>query len=247
MLLYKATHMNETFIQLAYFESFQPPFEHIVLAGERQPATEQIQPQVKPNRLTKLSKIFGCIGAALLILYATPKIVNAFVPANTDWVMKQNDMTFDSTRTKNLSYQPAFDSSLPLGNHIQIKKTGLKTDLLEATYEEHEEALREGVWRVDNFGTPDQREKPMILAAHRYGYLAWDNQYRRENSFYNLPKLKNGDVLEVIWAQKKYTYEIYAESEGTEIIDYSADLILYTCVDLNSDIKIFRYARLLEI
>jgi len=37
------------------------------------------------------------------------------------------------------------------------------------------------------------------------------------------------------------------EEKGEEITDYSADLILYTCEDLSSPIKIIKYARLLEI
>jgi sortase (surface protein transpeptidase) len=104
-----------------------------------------------------------------------------------------------------------------------------------------------GVWRVQDYGSPYDRTNPTILVAHRFGYLKWSNQYRHENSFYNLPKLEAGDRLEIVWRQRKYIYEIYASSEGTDIADYSANLILYTCKDLTGDIKIFKYARLLEI
>ena len=48
-------------------------------------------------------------------------------------------------------------------------------------------------------------------------------------------------------SHRKYTYEIYAEGRGDEINDYSANLILYTCETLNSNIRIFKYARLLQI
>ncbi|KKS80793.1 MAG: hypothetical protein UV56_C0008G0001, partial [Candidatus Woesebacteria bacterium GW2011_GWC1_43_10b] len=65
--------------------------------------------------------------------------------------------------------------------------------------------------------------------------------------FYSLPKLKTGDTVEIIWRQRKYLYEVYKEEEGEEITDYSADLILYTCESLSSPVRIFRYARLLEI
>ena len=65
---------------------------------------------------------------------------------------------------------------------------------------------------MPDFGTPLDRTKPVILAAHRFGYLAWTNLYRRKNSFYNLPKLKEGDLVEITYKQRKYTYEIYAES-----------------------------------
>jgi sortase (surface protein transpeptidase) len=102
------------------------------------------------------------------------------------------------------------------------------------------------VWRVPDFGTAYERKLPMILAAHRFGYIAWTNQYRRQNSFFNLPELVPGDKVEVIWNQRRYVYEIYAGEEGKEITQYTADLILYTCKLLESDIRIFRYAKLIE-
>lgn len=143
-------------------------------------------------------------------------------------------------------YQPPFDPNLPQINSLKIDKIGVDTAIIEESTETHEEALRQGVWRVPDLGNPFEREKPTILAAHRFGYLAWSNQYRRQNSFYNLPKVGERDRVEIIWNQRRYVYEIYKADEGEEISDYSADLILYTCRFLESDIRIFRYARLVE-
>jgi sortase (surface protein transpeptidase) len=143
-------------------------------------------------------------------------------------------------------YQPEQDLSLPLENRLIIEKIGLDTEILEEPVERHEEAFRKGVWRVPDFGTAYNRELPMILAAHRFGYLAWTNQYRRQNSFFNLPDLVPGDRVEVIWDQRRYVYEIYDGEEGTEISQYTADLILYTCRFIESDVRIFRYARLVQ-
>lgn len=144
-------------------------------------------------------------------------------------------------------YQPAFNSKLPTETRITIPSIGVETTLQEASLENYEDALRKGVWRVPDFGTPYDRQKPTILSAHRFGYLAWSNIYRRKNSFFNLPKAKVGDTVEIIWRQRKYVYEIYGESEGADITDYTADLILYTCRQLDTDVRIFKYARLLEI
>ncbi len=99
---------------------------------------------------------------------------------------------------------------------------------------------------MPDFGTAQERTNPMILVAHRFGYLAWSVPYRLQNSFFNLPKLKPGDQIEVIWDQRKYVYEVFAGDEGKEISDYQADLILYTCKFLESDERIFRYARLVQ-
>lgn len=144
-------------------------------------------------------------------------------------------------------YQPKLDPSLPRENRIKIPKAKIDTLIYEAVSENYEEALQKGVWRVPDFGTPADRDKPLILAAHRFGYLKWSIPYRLKNSFYNLPKLKEGDTVEIIWRQRKYIYKVYKEAEGEEITDYSADLILYTCENLSSPVRIFRYAKLLEI
>jgi len=144
-------------------------------------------------------------------------------------------------------YQPRLDKTLPLENKLTIPALGIETKINEAPAEDYEEALKIGVWRADDSGTPFDRRSPTILAAHRYGYLKWSVPYRLKNSFYNLPKLKVGETVEIVWRQRRYLYEVYAEGKGEEITDYSADLILYTCESLNSPVRIFKYARLLKV
>lgn len=140
---------------------------------------------------------------------------------------------------------PVKDPNLPTGNWLVIPKIGVRTEILES--EDPEESLRKGVWRVTDFATPvDGKEYPTILAAHKFGYLKWSNQYRRQNSFYNLEKLEVGDTFEVLWDQRRFTFEVYAGEEGKEISDYQADVILYTCKYLNSPVRFFRYARRVE-
>ena len=143
-------------------------------------------------------------------------------------------------------YQPPLDASLPKDNRLIVKKLGIDTLIVEEPVEQYEAAFRRGVWRVPDFGTPFDRKLPTILAAHRFGYLAWTNQYRMKNSFFNLPKLQVGDQIEVIWNQRRYLYEIYGEEEAKEITKYTTDLILYTCKLLESDVRIFKYGRLIE-
>jgi sortase (surface protein transpeptidase) len=144
-------------------------------------------------------------------------------------------------------WQPEVDESLPEGNWVRIESIGLETQIVEKEYASYEEALQQGVWRVPDMGTAYERRLPMILVAHRFGYLAWSNAYRRQNSFFNLPKLENGDQVEVIWGQRKYTYEIYDGEEAPQVTNYTADLILYTCKFLESDVRIFRYGRLIAL
>ncbi|MBP7740706.1 sortase [Candidatus Woesebacteria bacterium] len=141
---------------------------------------------------------------------------------------------------------PEKDLALPLENSITIQKIGVKTNIIEQPAEKFEDALRIGVWRTPNFGTPLERDKPIILVAHRFGYLKWDQAYREKNSFFNLPKLEVGDRVEIIWDQRRFNYEIYQKEEGINVSHYNADLILYTCKFLESDIRIFSYARLIN-
>lgn len=139
--------------------------------------------------------------------------------------------------------QPPRDSSLPEGHYLSIPSIGVDTVVWEAREDEYEEALRRGVWRVPDFGTPGEGGKPIILAAHRFGYLEWSQEYRAQNSFFNLPKLASGDEIEMMWDQRRYKYRVEQVVEGSEIGDYSADLILYTCKFLVSPVRIFVYAK----
>jgi sortase (surface protein transpeptidase) len=143
-------------------------------------------------------------------------------------------------------YQPPLDETLPHENRLIIKKLGIDTAINEEPLATYEEAFKKGVWRVPDFGTPQDRQLPLILAAHRFGYISWSNDFRHKNSFFNLPKLEPGDQVDVIWNQRHYTYQIYAGEESKEISQYTADLILYTCKFLESDVRIFRYGRLIE-
>lgn len=222
---------------------------------QQNPQVELIPRRVKlsvAQILRKLSLWAFTFGVLIfLILYAPSLVFNLLGASKPSYLLfrKSQEVLGDTTlsQVKVDNYQPKFDSSLPLENRVSIPSVGINTKINEMPYENYEEALKIGVWRVPDFGTPYERKAPVILAAHRYGYLRWSVPYRLKNSFYNLPKVKVGDTIEIIWRQRKYVYEVYAEGKGEEITDYSADLILYTCEDLTSPIRIFKYARLLRV
>jgi len=135
---------------------------------------------------------------------------------------------------------PDIDPSLPKENGLLIDKIGVKGEIHEGS--DWEEILKQGVWRVPDFGTPEDNSRPVILAAHRWGYLNWSAAFRKLNSFYSLPDLVAGDTIKIIWNQRQYEYKIYSVSSGTKITDYSTDLILYTCQLWNSPVRFFVYA-----
>ena len=217
------------------------------------PASVKKQTITLPNILSKLALSFAVVGFAILAITYGPSLYY-FVEAyrsnsQANFSLSQNEVNnlTQPLGHQRSTYQPPVNPRLTKADHLVIPAIGVNTDIEEATSDNYETALKKGVWRVSNFGAPNDNSRPTILAAHRYGYLAWSNLYRRENSFFNLPKLKVGDTVEIDWGQRKYMYEIYAEGTGTEITDYNADLILYTCVNLTGDQRIFKYARLMEI
>ena len=219
----------------------------------------QTQTEVKKGKkldfsiiLSNLARYLFIAGLLVLIVSFAPSVWYQFKSGGIEKISKLLTDTIkgkskETIGVKNIDYQPRYDSKLSKESRIKIPSAKIDTQIWESTIENHEDALKKGVWRASDFGTPADRKKPTILAAHRYGYLAWSIPYRLKNSFYSLPKLKVGNTVEIIWKQRKYIYEIYSESKGEEIDDYSANLILYTCESLNSPVRIFKYGRLLEI
>lgn len=204
--------------------------------------------------MTVIANLVGLAGVILLLASFLPSLVYAITAGgrdNTPKIIAQTvrDAKLPEVHEKETRsvYEPSFDPNLPIAPAVIIPAIRVNTILHEATLENYEDALKAGVWRVPDFGTPTDRSKPMILAAHRFGYLYWSVPYRLRNSFFSLPDLKDGSLVQIIWRQRKYTYEVYRSEEGEKITDYSADLILYTCENLNSSVRIFKYGRLLEI
>ncbi|BCX14324.1 MAG: hypothetical protein KatS3mg088_007 [Patescibacteria group bacterium] len=232
--------MEPTYLEAYYRQNFEPV--QIIPAPVRVGVAKILR---------RLALYAGFLGILIfLVLYAPSLVFMVAGGGKVSYLLfrKAQDVpSIPAPQIEEKVYQPRLDPTLPLENYLIIPSVGINTKINEASYEDYEEALKIGVWRVPDFGTPYERKAPVIFAAHRYGYLRWSVPYRLKNSFYNLPKLKVGETVEVIWRQRKYVYEVYAEGKGEEITDYSADLILYTCEALNSPIRIFKYARLLKV
>lgn len=206
----------------------------------------------KARPLLFISKMFAVFGTFIIFGYYSAGIINAISSSfislkNKTDIDQVNCQVNETAILQDHSYKPIFDPTLPEINTLNINSVGIETEILEAMSDYYEDALRKGVWRVSDFGQPDLQDMPIILVAHRFGYLNWNTPYRLKNSFYNLPKTEKGDTVEIVWMQRKYTYVIYDVGEGENITDYSADLILYTCKSMNSAEKIFRYARLIRV
>ncbi len=218
-------------------EGITPQEVNVVAASKK----EDTEPKKKRFSI-KLTKMLALIGIAILLIYFAPIVFN-FIK----YRLSNNEVNKLTEAAQNATERalPPPDPTLPKTNRLSIPSIGVDTEIEESTYDNYETALRKGVWRVSNFGEPDITGAPIILAAHRFGYLAWTNSYRHYNSFYNLPKVKEGDIVTIAWEQREYRYGVYKTEQGEEITDYSADLILYTCESLSGSERIFVYAKLI--
>lgn len=226
--------------------------EQIINFDYEDPITSLIKSRLS-KLLLKLAKIFAFIGLFLLFISYAPSLWYQISPGKlnlSDLILqtakKIKKEEVQAPVAKEI-YLPRFDPKLSQKNMLKIPSLRIETEIHEAALDNYEEALRKGVWRIADFGMPDTRSQPVILTAHRFGYFKWSIPYRLKNSFFSLPRLKVGETVEIVWEQRKYVYEVYAEGKGEEITDYTADLILYTCESLNTQVRIFKYARLLEI
>lgn len=214
------------------------------------PAPKVVVREGKPVRQTLFAAFMGMSLVLLLLLFGPLVYFRFFahevVPVQTQDVGTPLGGEFTPpVQAERQIQKPPQEESLPEGNWVIIPRIGVRTEILES--EVPEESLVKGVWRVPEFGQPGDNDEPMILAAHRYGYnWWWKGEYWKYHSFNLLPELEPGDLVEVISDKRKYLYEIYAGEEGAEITDYNADLILYTCKFLQSDIRHVRYARLID-
>ncbi len=208
----------------------------------------------KKNILKILSKAYLIVGI-ILIFSAFSIVAITFYPqiwysvdkgaTKTEASSIENELVILESQEKEeitkevVQNLPPLDESLPKDNTIKISSIGVDSTIIQN--EIATKGLEEGIWIAPDFGTPENNELPMILAAHRFGYVYWTSDFRMKSSFYNLPRLKVGDRVQIIWNQRSYEYEIYKAEDNTQITDYDADLILYTCRMYNSPIRVFRY------
>ncbi|HHX99106.1 TPA: sortase [Candidatus Dojkabacteria bacterium] len=163
----------------------------------------------------------------------TEKIIKEVVPPKVE---------IEEKKTESVRLDiPPLNTSLPEGKFVKIPKIEVNSPI--STSKNSDEGLKNGTWIVKEYGTPEQPDLPIILAAHRFGYSSWSTEKRNRISYYNLPKTGDGDEITIYWNQREYKYKIYKSEESTYITDYTADLILYTCKFFNSPIRIFRYAQ----
>ncbi len=116
-------------------------------------------------------------------------------------------------------------------NKIVVKSMKVDTAILEG---KSVSTLNQGVWRLPGTATPDQGGN-MVIAAHRWKWLPTSNK-----SFYDIDKMKVGDMVEVTWNGTLYKYKVSTIKTVTpDKIDIlqntdTAKLTLFSCAPLFS-------------
>lgn len=232
-------HQNETSSSEIQIDLHINSEEMLSLSAVDQLNNNVIQPLLQ-RQLTQLTQNQSLLATLKTLLNARSD--GELLALSSTSTIDSPDVINDS---QSVPVLPAVDTALPAGTWLISDKIGLNAAV--DTSGDLEKGLEKGVVMVTDLGTIGQTSIPVVMAAHRYGYLKWwDSNYGRQNSFYYLPELTVGDRIEVIQDQRRWYYEIYSSSEGTEISDYDADLILYTCEALTGDNRYFRYARLID-
>ena len=122
--------------------------------------------------LIKAAKAAAIVGVSILLITAAPTVWNK--------VKTSGSKIFANTKVNGVQtpesiiasdYQPRFDASLPLENQIRIPSIGVDAVIQESTLENFEDALKKGIWRVSDWGTPYTRNKPTIMAEGGWQFL----------------------------------------------------------------------------
>ncbi len=192
--------------------------------------------------------ILICLGTAIIILARYPQVwysleintvENEFKTLTKNIEVDLEKYEEEEKEAEVQNVLPPLDLSLPTDNFLYIQSVNITSQIYDGV--DYEKLLEKGIWRVHDFGTPEDN-RVTILSSHRFGHFSWTQEQRNTQSFFHLPNTRVGDNIEIVWNQRKYVYEIYKLEEGTNITDYNADLILYTCKLYNSPVRIFRYA-----
>jgi LPXTG-site transpeptidase (sortase) family protein len=116
-------------------------------------------------------------------------------------------------------------------NSVIIPSMLLDQPIYEGSVRNQYQTLNKGIWRWPASSTPDQGGNT-VLIGHRFTYT------NPRGVFYFLNKVKMGDEIGVIWANKSYIYRVARISQvsphDTSIENNTPqpELTLFTCTPL---------------
>jgi len=108
-------------------------------------------------------------------------------------------------------------NSMP--NKMIIKKIGVDKQIVVVN---DIKDVHENIWLRPIGSTPDKGHNSVFL-AHRYKKIGGTSA----STFFDLPKLTDGDKIQVVWEGKIYNYTVYS----TQVVSPTATYVQYPTVD----------------
>ncbi len=122
-------------------------------------------------------------------------------------------------------------ASQPSDNRVIIPSADINTPYFAGS----RAVLHKGAWyRFPERGNPEKGGN-FILAGHRFVMTGLHRRTMTESRFYNINKIKKGDLVIIHWNHKKYEYKVVrkytVKPNQTEIENPSKEpkLTMYTC------------------
>ncbi len=189
--------------------------------------------------------IFSLICGLSLYLILMPFLPNLWFNFQT-WrgtSVNANDGYRDMTATLPLSgsREVQFSSGVPDSEvndftiALNIPSIRMKSKIFSST---NSADLWKGIWHKQSSGNPVDGGN-MVITAHRFLYTG------NQNTFYHLPRMEPGQIVEMVWDSEVYLYRVSETFEvspqAIEIEDDTEDhiLTLYTCTPLWSNARRF--------
>lgn len=81
---------------------------------------------------------------------------------------------------------------------------------------------------------------PMVIAAHRFGWIGMPNDRKVTHTLYNINKMIVGDEVIIQWNGERKIYKIKDITEATNNPSIKAgEVLIYTCKFLESEERVF--------
>lgn len=198
--------------------------------------------------IKRLNRLLSVIIAMLAIIIAAAPVLPELELAANSVTNETNGFEYDSDLAELARRRGDLDPNVelprpPMQNWLVIPAIKVNGRIVEGRTSD---SLDKGVWRRPFSSTPDQGGNT-VLVAHRFMYLGGPN------SFYHLPKMKEGDVFSLFWNGREYVYQVFVTMEvlaNDTFIEQASNspiVTLYTCTPLwTSDKRFVVKARLVE-
>lgn len=81
--------------------------------------------------------------------------------------------------------------------------------------------------------------RPNLIAIHRFGFNSFTAEEKIKKTLYHVNKLKQGEVVYIIWEKQLHTYYVENVVKGVNNPQIDVSLMIYTCRFMSSRQRVF--------